>query len=46
MISPPPPDRIDLPALTSIQMGENAFAFDNSDKSSTLIMRGTEVDAN
>ena len=35
-----------LPSLVSILIGENAFAFNDSDKSSTLIMRGTEVEAN
>ena len=32
-------DWIDLPELTSIQMGESAFYFYYNDESSTLIMR-------
>ena len=39
-------DWIDLPELTSIQMGYDAFIFDDEDESATLIMRGAEMNVN
>ena len=38
-------DRLDLPELTSIQLGYNALEFED-DESSTLIMRSAEMDVN
>ena len=32
---------LDLPELTSIQLGENAFTFDDNDGSSELILRSS-----
>ena len=39
-------DWLDLPELTSIQMGNNAFRFKENDASSTLIMRSAEMNVN
>ena len=39
-------DRLDLPELTSIQMGFYAFWFNGNDASSTLIMRSAEMNVN
>ena len=39
-------DWIDLPELTSIQMGRSAFQFWNSDDSTTLIMRSAFMNVN
>ena len=39
-------DWIDLPELTSIQMGHNAFRFKYQDDSTTLIMRSAEMNEN
>ena len=44
VIPSPPSHGIDLPELTSIQMGEDAFWF--SGASSTLIMRSADVNEN
>ena len=39
-------DWLDLPELTSIQMGYAAFIFDDEDDSSTLIMRSACMNVN
>ena len=39
-------DSLDLPELTSIQMGNNAFVFKENDASSTLIMRSACMNVN
>ena len=39
-------DLTDLPELTSIQMGNNAFRFKENDASSTLIMRSACMNVN
>ena len=39
-------DRLDLPELTSIQLGDDAFQFNSDDASSTLIMRSGEMNEN
>ena len=39
-------DWLDLPELTSIQMGISAFYFNNGDESSTLIMQSDEMNVN
>ena len=39
-------DWIDLPELTSIQLGYSAFEFNPDDVSTTLIMRSVEVNVN
>ena len=39
-------DWLDLPELTSIQMGYYAFVFKEDDESSTLIMRSAEMNVN
>ena len=39
-------DWLDLPELTSIQMGMDAFKFKEDDESATLIMRSAEMNEN
>ena len=39
-------DWIDLPELTSIQMGQHSFRFKYNDDSNTLIMRSAEMSVN
>ena len=39
-------DSLDLPELTSIQMGGGAFQFKQNDASSTLIMRSVCMNVN